>query len=244
MLIAILNTCSKEELEDDDPDTPIEEENELPQITSPEMASEGDHDEEDPERRSVIKNKIMAVGKIARVFALLREESEKASELKSLQSTGRLPADELVSGIEGAKEAIQGFDDARRSDIENERLPPDLIEADADAPMSPASKAQKEQFSTFYADATPGTPGSNMSGTDSLLGSPMIGSDGPVPGTAPFKRGHQRNSSLGTTPGSSPSTRKQPLTQTINRIREVLEGTDVSPRASGADAPNPSTPKR
>jgi serine/threonine-protein phosphatase 2B catalytic subunit len=56
MLIAILNCCSKEELE-------TEEE---------EAMLETGSDEDNPERRQVIKNKILAVGRMARVFALLR----------------------------------------------------------------------------------------------------------------------------------------------------------------------------
>lgn len=64
------------------------------------------------ERRQIIKNKILAVGRMSRVFALLREESEKVSELKSLSGTNSLPAGMLASGAEGIREAIQGFDDA------------------------------------------------------------------------------------------------------------------------------------
>jgi serine/threonine-protein phosphatase 2B catalytic subunit len=77
MLIAILNCCTKEELE---------EEEETPMITpeSPELEQEGEisfsavrielmiDDEDNPERRQVIKNKILAVGRMSRVFALLR----------------------------------------------------------------------------------------------------------------------------------------------------------------------------
>jgi serine/threonine-protein phosphatase 2B catalytic subunit len=56
MLLALLNICSKEELEESD------DEASLPQTPV-----------EDPaERRRVIKNKILAVGRMSRVFALLR----------------------------------------------------------------------------------------------------------------------------------------------------------------------------
>jgi serine/threonine-protein phosphatase 2B catalytic subunit len=57
MLVAVLNTCSKEELEESD------EENVVSQVAHPEEAVE---------RRKIIKNKILAVGRMARVFALLR----------------------------------------------------------------------------------------------------------------------------------------------------------------------------
>lgn len=49
---------------------------------------------------------------MSRVFSLLREESERVSELKSLSGSSTLPAGLLANGAEGIKEAIQGFDDA------------------------------------------------------------------------------------------------------------------------------------
>jgi serine/threonine-protein phosphatase 2B catalytic subunit len=58
MLVAVLNTCTKEELEETDEDLAV---------MSPISAAA-----ETAERRKVIKNKIMAVGRMARVFALLR----------------------------------------------------------------------------------------------------------------------------------------------------------------------------
>ncbi len=97
MLAAVLNTCTKEELEESDEE-----------LTSPASVSS----EESNERRKVIKNKIMAVGRMARVFALLREESEKVSELKSVSGSSTLPYGTLASGSEGIKEAISSFDDA------------------------------------------------------------------------------------------------------------------------------------
>lgn len=65
MLVAVLNTCTKEELEESDED-------ELSMISSSSPASPTSTLEESVERRKVIKNKIMAVGRMARVFALLR----------------------------------------------------------------------------------------------------------------------------------------------------------------------------
>ena len=56
MLVAVLNTCTKEELEESDDDEST--------LVSHTATSE--------ERRKVIKNKILAVGRMARVFALLR----------------------------------------------------------------------------------------------------------------------------------------------------------------------------
>lgn len=115
MLIAILNCCTKEELEEEDEEFPL-------------GALETTDAESAAERRQIIKNKILAVGRMSRVFSLLREESERVSELKSIAGSNTLPAGMLASGAEGIKETIQGFEDARKSDIENERLPPDIID--------------------------------------------------------------------------------------------------------------------
>jgi serine/threonine-protein phosphatase 2B catalytic subunit len=112
MLMAILNTCSKEELEDETPSS----------VSGP--ASPPPTDPESTEfKRRAIKNKILAIGRLSRVFQVLREESESVTELKT-QSGGRLPAGTLMLGAEGIKQAIHNFDDARKVDIQNERLPP------------------------------------------------------------------------------------------------------------------------
>ena len=113
MLIAILNTCSREELEEDTPSSsgPI----------SPPLNS---MDPESSEfKRRAIKNKILAIGRLSRVFQVLREESERVTELKTATG-GRLPAGTLMLGAEGIKQAIHNFEDARKVDIQNERLPP------------------------------------------------------------------------------------------------------------------------
>ena len=114
MLIAILNTCSKEELETETP-TPISEPSSPPLTQIDPESTEA--------KRRAIKNKILAIGRLSRVFQVLREESERVTELKTA-SGGRLPAGTLMLGAEGIKQAIHNFEDARKVDIQNERLPP------------------------------------------------------------------------------------------------------------------------
>ncbi|QDS68663.1 3',5'-cyclic-nucleotide phosphodiesterase (PDEase) (3':5'-CNP) [Venturia effusa] len=116
MLIAILNTCSKEELDDPTPNSLMSG------PSSPEL--KGPIDPESTEfKRRAIKNKILAIGRLARVFQVLREESERVTELKA-NTGGRLPAGTLMLGAEGIKAAIHTFEDARKVDLQNERLPP------------------------------------------------------------------------------------------------------------------------
>lgn len=112
MLIAILNTCSKEELEEE---TPISAGPASPPVSDDPASVDF--------KRRAIKNKILAIGRLSRVFQVLREESERVTELKTA-SGGRLPAGTLMLGAEGIKQAINSFDDARKVDLQNERLPP------------------------------------------------------------------------------------------------------------------------
>ncbi|KAG9308175.1 Metallo-dependent phosphatase-like protein [Chiua virens] len=147
MLVAVLKTCSKEELEDEHAPEP--------------------HYDDLRERRGVIKNKILAVGRMARVFAVLREESENVSELKSHSSTGRLPYGTLVLGAEGIKQAISSFEDARRSDIENERLPP----APPAAEEKPVSSLSQSRGQSRSSSSTP-TVMATMSGSSRPVSPP------------------------------------------------------------------------
>ncbi len=115
MLIAILNTCSKEELKEDTPSSISSEPVSPPVVASEQAISD--------EKRRAIKNKILAIGRLSRVFQVLREESERVTELKTAAG-GRLPAGTLMLGAEGIKQAIHNFEDARKVDLQNERLPP------------------------------------------------------------------------------------------------------------------------
>ncbi len=69
-------------------------------------------EEENQERRKVIKNKILAVGRMSKVFALLREESEKVSELKNVAGGSKVAAGVLANASDDIKDSIRGFDEA------------------------------------------------------------------------------------------------------------------------------------
>ena len=117
MLIAILGICSKEELDEGTPSS-----------VGPSSPPAPNTDQEASEiKRRAIKNKILAIGRLSRVFQVLREESERVTELKTA-SGGRLPAGTLMLGAEGIKQAIHNFEDARKVDLQNERLPPSADE--------------------------------------------------------------------------------------------------------------------
>ncbi|EPS97146.1 hypothetical protein FOMPIDRAFT_1166816 [Fomitopsis schrenkii] len=136
MLLAILSVCSDRELEEGSSHTSSEEDEERARAVT-----EAEEDEEErahpSERRQEIKNKILAVGKMQRVFQLLRQEAESATELApampgGMQAPGAWPGgfaaptpapDALGVQTAQMRRYIRSFDDARRSDIANERMP-------------------------------------------------------------------------------------------------------------------------
>lgn len=111
MLVSILNICSEHELADEDAEGVVA-------------------------RKEIIRNKIRAIGKMAKVFTTLREESESVLTLKGLTPTGTLPLGALSGGkstLESAKVIIGSdtlddktisFEEAKTLDKVNERLPP------------------------------------------------------------------------------------------------------------------------
>ncbi|KAF7304318.1 Serine/threonine-protein phosphatase [Mycena chlorophos] len=130
MLLAILAICSEEELEDTDSED--EKEKEKPDADGDsEMRNARTLGLSTPEdiarRRQEIKNKIIAVGRMQRVFQLLREEAESASELVDAEVGEAGPGLGLGPSALGVqrqvRQNIHNFEDARRSDMLNERLP-------------------------------------------------------------------------------------------------------------------------
>ncbi|THH02932.1 hypothetical protein EW145_g6680 [Phellinidium pouzarii] len=126
MLLAILACCTAEELEESSSED---------EAKPAAMVEAAESDEAVAQRRMAIKNKILAVGKMRRIFQVLRmrrEEAETASELNmtTIEASGMAAIrargggdDEL--GVRGnqLRRTIRSFDDARRSDMTNERLP-------------------------------------------------------------------------------------------------------------------------
>lgn len=129
MLMNVLSICSDDELmsEHEGVDDVLREQKIL--LAQKNKAAE----ESANQRKEVIRNKIRAIGKMARVFSVLREESESVLHLKGLTPTGALPLGALSGGRDSLKNALQGFspnhkiasfDEAKGLDAINERMPP------------------------------------------------------------------------------------------------------------------------
>lgn len=139
MLVSILNICTEEELDEDTPlsnaiptsfddiasapVTPIVEK--VPELISTDA------------KKEALRKKILAIGRVARMYQVLREESENVQQLKSL-SGGVLPKGALLSGAESLKNSINSFEDAKKADLENEAIPPSPAELSR-------RKSQKEE---------------------------------------------------------------------------------------------------
>jgi len=120
MLINILSICSDEETH---PETKVIEQQEGEALLN---------DLEEQERlrkievRTRLQKKIVAIGKMAKYFSTLREESETVLQLKGLTPGGRLPSGALSQGSESLSNhltSVCGFDEAKALDRMNERLP-------------------------------------------------------------------------------------------------------------------------
>lgn len=169
MLVAILNICTEEELEDEvpfdreaiEPVSPLEQKDgfsfattdsnppTLPSIeSSPIISNYGSgssgsgvittitetpeiNEDLDPEsweaKRIALRNKVIAIGRLSRMFQVLREESVNVAHLKALNK-GVLPKGSLMGGSEGLKSTISSFEEARKADLCNEALPPSVEE--------------------------------------------------------------------------------------------------------------------
>ncbi|RZF45645.1 hypothetical protein LSTR_LSTR010596 [Laodelphax striatellus] len=184
MLVNVLNICSDDELMSDGDDA-LEEvllQNKIYTIQDMGSTAKVIIKQKNAAnlRKEVIRNKIRAIGKMARVFSVLREESESVLQLKGLTPTGSLPLGALSGGKTSLKNALQGFSpnhkitsfaEAKGLDAINERMPPRK-----DAPPSPAVEEK--------APPSTATPATTPSTTAASAASPANANAPPAPANA------------------------------------------------------------
>jgi len=127
---------------------------------------------------------------------------------------------------------------SRKSDIENERLPPELFDADSEEGKAILSSSQPTTPSENVVQPPPVSPNGVKEGIEKAIAatatppsristsgssSPALPGSPIAPSPGGFKRGHSRQASLGTTM-TSPSTRRRSLESTMSLIQGVLEG--------------------
>ncbi|CAH8432782.1 unnamed protein product [Dicrocoelium dendriticum] len=201
MLVSVLKICSDDELmkEGDEP------------FDGASVAA----------RKEVIRNKIRAIGKMARVFTVLREESESVLELKGLTPNGMLPLGALSGGKESLKVALSGispdgkgtrFEQARAIDQINERMPPRRDSVGAPPPSLSFNAAKSSGSSSFSRTSDRRNfPSSDSATTTSRVstspffhrGSTGVNRTTVDQGDAGTGSGSHRASSNGVAPGSS-----------------------------------------
>jgi len=74
-------------------------------------------------RGHILRDKVLAVSKLMKVYNVIREEQENIVKLKALSPSGRLPNGILTKGSKAISNAVTSFESARNADLENEKLP-------------------------------------------------------------------------------------------------------------------------
>lgn len=162
MLMGILNTCSQEELQENPPSARQSEKVMVSVVGK--KAEETDRSTSSRARppedvKAELRNKIMAIGRISRMFSVLREESELITEFKG-RTGARLPKGSLLLGTAGLRDQISSFEEARKADISNESMPP------TDSPTDSAHQGLKRQ--TSFKKPAPVSTGSFQKRLDGL----------------------------------------------------------------------------
>lgn len=125
ILVSVLNICTEEELDEHVPlnENILQNISELNEKLKEDKEIDENELDEIALKKRKLRNKILAIGRVSRMFQILREESEDIQRLKNL-SGGFIPRGTLLSGSDGIKESISNFEEAKRADLVNEAVPP------------------------------------------------------------------------------------------------------------------------
>lgn len=133
MLLAVLNICSEEELQEEAASakiTTIDSEKETTNESLASVLNTGEDVTEEKlklQTKSRLRKKIIAISKISKMYSLLKEESMSIQQLRDLNG-GVLPKGSLYGDKEDLLNSINTFKKSKELDAINERLPPNLKE--------------------------------------------------------------------------------------------------------------------
>ncbi|GME70455.1 unnamed protein product [Ambrosiozyma monospora] len=125
ILVAVLNICSEDELLQKTPlaRTVVSSLDELPEKPTKPAVGAAPVSDANLEARAALRRKLLSIGRMSRMFSILREESEKVEDLRNMAG-GQLPKGILVDGREALHNQLLSFGEARDADLRNEGLPP------------------------------------------------------------------------------------------------------------------------
>ncbi|KAF6007414.1 hypothetical protein HII12_004575 [Brettanomyces bruxellensis] len=136
ILYSVLNICTDEELEKGTPlskelTKTIEDVKKSRHIGSSSRASllseltsnNGDCGSKSLDK-TALRNKILAIGRVSRMFNILRQEAEKVEQLRNLSGGSSLPKGVLLGGQGELDKKLSSFEEARLADLSNEAMPP------------------------------------------------------------------------------------------------------------------------
>jgi serine/threonine-protein phosphatase 2B catalytic subunit len=79
--------------------------------------------EEKSSKIGILRNKVLFVSRMMRMFKTLREESETVVQLKGMCPDNKIPRGLLQLGGEAMKDQVEVFDNAKQADKINEKMP-------------------------------------------------------------------------------------------------------------------------
>jgi len=74
-------------------------------------------------RSLIMKGKVRSIGRMNRMFTVLREQSEILLQIKNMSPDGKLPRGLLLEGKPAIKNALKQFNLAKELDKLNEKRP-------------------------------------------------------------------------------------------------------------------------
>lgn len=87
---------------------------------------EKEEEDAEPKTKGLLKQKVLAVSKLLRVYKTLRLNNEAIVQLKQLTPSGKVPFGLLAEGKVAISQSLDSFDGVKGADMVNEQMP-DLV---------------------------------------------------------------------------------------------------------------------